>query len=110
MVTKSEYLQLIQEAYNSDNIEDTYDVSCIAWTSSEPIKKKPPTLIEHTNATNIKGSAIAKIVKTCKQITVGKFLVLIKSRTVDLDGYNLLDITVYETRYKTTTGYHVIYS
>ena len=104
MVTKSEYLQLIQEAYNSDNVEDTYDVNCIAWTPSEPIKKKPPTLIEHTNATSIKGSAIAKIVKTSKQITVGKFLVFVKSRTIDLDGYNLLDITVYETRFKTNTG------
>lgn len=104
-MTKEEYLKLIQEAYSQDDeyLDDYIEVK--AWIPSEmdpALKKKIDKKVMGGNidATNLKKTAIKKIIYTHQQITVGKFMIIAAHNT-SIDTFKL---TVYERVYKTASG------
>lgn len=100
-ITKEEYLKLIEEVYKeSDCFDEQPKIDDIVWMPSEsPIKRKIPIRYGSIDATNLKRDDIKKAILNRQQITVGNFLIFIKN-----EENNLLDICIYETKYKTNTG------
>jgi cell division protein FtsI/penicillin-binding protein 2 len=101
MLTKEEYLKLIQAAYNSENEENLEDfIDCSAWIPAEPvIKKSKPNLSGNIDVTNFKREALEKAIKKCCNITVGKFMI-VATYSSSVDTYKLF---VYERVFKTAS-------
>lgn len=105
MITKEEYLRLIQEAYSQDDeyLDDYIEMK--AWIPSEmdPVLKKKiekKTLNGNIDATNLKRAAIEKIIYTYQNITVGNFMIIAAHNT----SINTFKLTIYEKIFKTASG------
>jgi len=112
MVTKEEYLRLIEEAIHQ---EEDYleDIDCKAWIPAEPaIKKKIPERFGSIDATKLKREAIKKVIAHCPCITVSKFLIMLSTCEGNNDISSIDDankqlyysIRIFETKYHTPSG------
>jgi len=117
MMTKEEYLRLIYEAYTRDNEDEKEEY---AWIPAESeLKEKIQKLIKPSgdiNATNIKKAELSKIINKYNRITIGEFMIYIKSIVNPTDNPNIVkeattisevsiyNIVIYENKRVTPSG------
>jgi hypothetical protein len=106
MITKEEYLRLIEEAYRQDQDPSDNPIDCNAWIPAEsPLKKKLPTLIGKIDATHLKKDTLKKAIEKCQQITVGEFMIhLTGTDTDEQTKFHTYNFYIYETKHQTASG------
>ncbi len=118
MITKEEYLKLIQKAYHQDDELD--DGEELFWIPAKPeIKKKLQNLIKPNgdiNATKMKKAEFSKLINKHNRITIGNFMVHIKSivnptgidnvveDAVEITEETKYNIVLYEVKKTTPSG------
>jgi len=107
--SKKDYFKLLEEiAIEQYNSEDNFEaIPEDAWMPAESPAKdrmKKKAFSEVVDATNLRKEKIRNALTMFSNIKVGNFLIRVRNYSADLLDKGVFSITIYERRYKTSTG------